>query len=76
MARTGNHTKRSRGAIALCASALVFAAALSLGACREDGAAQKAGEAIDGAKDKVADTLNPKGPLEKAGRSIDRATEN
>jgi hypothetical protein len=76
MARTGNHTKRSRSAMALCVAALVVAAALSLGACRKEGAGQKAGEAIDNAKDKVADTLNPKGPLEKAGRSVDRATGN
>ena len=75
MARTGNHTKRSRGAIAICVSALFVAAALSLGACQKEGAAQKAGQSIDNAKDKVADTLNPKGPLEKAGRTIDRATE-
>ena len=75
MARTGKHTKRLRGGIALCVSALVVAATLSLGACREQGAAQKTGEAIDNAKDKVADTVNPKGPVEKAGRAIDRATE-
>jgi hypothetical protein len=76
MERTGTHTKRSRGGIALCASALLVAATLSLGACRQEGTAQKAGQAIDEAKDKIADTLDPKGPVEKAGRGIDRATEN
>lgn len=75
MARIGNDTKKSRRRIALCACAFVFAAALALGACRKDGAAQKAGASIDKAKDTVADTLNPKGPVEKAGRSVDRAIE-
>jgi predicted small secreted protein len=54
---------------------LVLAATLGLAGCPQKGTAEKAGEAIDNAKDKVSDTLNPKGPAEKAGRAIDRATE-
>jgi ABC-type oligopeptide transport system substrate-binding subunit len=57
------------------ATGLALAATLSLAGCPEKGTAEKAGEAIDNAKDKVSDTLNPKGPAEKAGRSIDRATD-
>lgn len=57
------------------ATGLALAATLSLAGCPEKGTAEKAGKAIDNAKDKVSDTLNPKGPAEKAGRAIDRATE-
>lgn len=46
-----------------------------LAACREKGPAERAGEKIDDAKDKVEDALDPKGPAEKAGRAIDRATD-
>ncbi len=45
---------------------------LTLSACPKHGA-QRAGEKLDDAKDKVSDTLDPKGPAEKAGRKIDRA---
>lgn len=57
------------------AAALALASLLAISACEEKGPAQKAGEAIDKAKDKVADKLDPKGPVEKAGRAIDRATD-
>lgn len=76
MVRTVNQMRGSRWGSALCALALVVAAALSVGACQKEGSGQKAGEAIDNAKDKVSDALNPKGPAEKAGRSVDRATGN
>jgi len=48
---------------------------LGLTGCPQHGTAQSAGEKIDNAKDKVSDTINPKGPAEKAGRSIDRALD-
>lgn len=58
------------------ATGLALAATLTLTGCPEKkGSAEKAGEAIDRATDKVSDALNPKGPAEKAGRAIDRASE-
>jgi hypothetical protein len=56
-------------------TAFLLAASLGLAGCPSKGPAEKAGEAIDGAADKVSDTLDPKGPVEKAGRAVDRATE-
>lgn len=57
------------------ATGLVLVATLALTGCPKKGTAEKAGEAIDRATDKVSDALSPKGPAEKAGRAIDRATE-
>ena len=57
------------------ATGLVLALTLGLAGCPDKGPAEKAGQAIDNAKDKVSDTLDPKGPVEKAGRAVDRATE-
>jgi hypothetical protein len=37
-----------------------------------EGPAQKAGRTLDDVRDKVSDTVDPKGPVEK--RAIDRAT--
>ena len=47
-----------------------------LGGCREKGPAEKAGEKVDNAMDKVEDKLDPKGPAEKAGRKIDKAVDD
>ena len=55
--------------IAACAVMLT-----SLAACHQEGPAEKAGNSLDRAGQKVQDTLNPpQGPARKAGRSIDRA---
>jgi hypothetical protein len=54
---------------------LLFAAAIGLAGCREKSTGEKVGEALDDFKDDVADTFDPKGPMEKAGRAIDRATD-
>lgn len=52
----------------------VLAGALALGAgCEsEKGPAEKAGENIDSAAQKVKDTVSPPGPVEKAGRAVDK----
>jgi hypothetical protein len=54
----------------------VALAAVALGgsACDREGPAERAGEQLDRARDKVSDAIDPKGPAEKAGRAIDRAT--
>lgn len=43
--------------------------------CETKGPAEKAGEKIDRAGEKVRDTFDPAGPGEKAGRAVDRATK-
>jgi predicted small lipoprotein YifL len=61
------------GVIAVAA----FAALLSVAGCKKEGPAEKAGQQVDKLGDKVQDTVDPpKGPLQAAGRSIDRATGN
>ena len=45
--------------------------ALAMIGCR--GSAQKVGEGIDDAADKVRDAVTQPGPVEKAGRTIDKA---
>ena len=45
--------------------------ALAMTGCK--GRAQKVGEGIDDAADKVMNVVTQPGPVEKAGRTIDRA---
>ncbi|MEO7100772.1 MAG: hypothetical protein ABI162_15525 [Luteolibacter sp.] len=45
----------------------------SMVSCKEKGPAEKAGESIDRAAEKVKDAVDPKGPAEKTGEKIDRA---
>jgi hypothetical protein len=45
----------------------------SVVSCREKGPAEKAGEKIDSAADKIKDAVDPKGPGEKVGEKIDDA---
>lgn len=64
--------KRQSLLIAACASML-----LGLTACHQEGPAEKAGQSVDKAGQKVEDTLNPpQGPAQSAGRKIDRAMGN
>lgn len=46
---------------------------LSVGACRDEGAAEKAGRKIDEAVDKIQH--GDEGALEKAGRKMDEAVD-
>ncbi len=56
---------------ALAATLLSF----PLIAC-DDGPAERAGERVDRALDRVQDAVDPpNGPLERAGRAIDRAVD-
>lgn len=43
--------------------------------CRKEGAAEKTGEALDDAGDKVKDAVTPDGPAEKAGKKVDDALD-
>lgn len=68
--------KRSTfGAVAL-AGMLGLVTVTGLTACERKGPAERAGEKVDNAIDKVKDKLDPKGPAEKAGRKIDKALDN
>ena len=50
---------------------------LGLAACHQEGPAEKAGQSLDNAGQKVQDTLNPpQGPAQSAGRKVDRALGN
>jgi hypothetical protein len=55
---------------------LATGGATLLGGCREKGPAEKAGEKVDNAMEKLEDKLDPKGPAEKAGRKIDKAVDD
>ena len=52
---------------------VVLAALAALGACREEGTAEKVGRKFDEAIDEI--TRPNEGPLEKAGRKMDEAGE-
>jgi len=59
---------------------VVLAAVLAVGTtyctgCREDGPAERAGEKVDDAVEKMKDAVDPKGPAERAGEKIDRALD-
>lgn len=53
---------------------LALCLTLSVGACREEGAAEKAGRTIDEAVDKLQH--GEEGALEKAGRKLDEAVDD
>jgi hypothetical protein len=48
--------------------------ALGLGACHQEGPAERAGRSLDNAGQRIGNALNPpQGPAQSAGRKIDRA---
>lgn len=51
----------------------LFPVAASLVSCKEKGPAEKAGESIDNAAEKMKDAVDPKGPGEKVGEKVDEA---
>ena len=57
----------------LLLSLFLFPIAVSLVSCKEKGPAEKAGESLDKAAEKVKDAVDPKGPAEKAGEKVDEA---
>jgi hypothetical protein len=75
---TRNHTSRrsvKRHPRAIAALA-ILALAGTLTACPEKkGPAEKAGEAVDSAGEKLKDAVTPDGPAEKLGKKIDKATD-
>lgn len=61
--------------ISLLLSVCLFPFAMAFVSCKEKGPAEKAGEGVDRAVEKVEDAVNPKGPVEKAGEKIDKALD-
>ncbi|MCX6873197.1 MAG: hypothetical protein NTW21_05230 [Verrucomicrobia bacterium] len=59
----------------LLLSLCLFPLVASVVSCREKGPAEKAGEHVDKAVEKVKDAVDPKGPVEKAGEKVDKALE-
>jgi len=59
----------------LLLSLCLFPLLASVVSCREKGPAEKAGESVDKAVEKVKDAVDPKGPLEKAGEKVDHALD-
>jgi predicted small secreted protein len=56
--------------------AAILAVCLSgVAACNTEGPAERAGEKVDDAGQAMRDTIDPPGPTERMGRSIDRATQ-
>lgn len=54
----------------------LFPFIIGIVSCKEKGPAEKAGEGLDNAVEKVEDKINPKGPVEKAGEKVDEALGN
>jgi hypothetical protein len=68
-------TVRRIGSAVVIAALAAMLGGAALG-CKREGPAERAGKKMDHVKDKVDDTINPKGPVEKAGRAIDRAVND
>jgi len=51
--------------------------ALGLGACHQEGPAERAGKSLDNAGQRIGDAIDPpQGPAQSAGRKVDRALGN
>ncbi len=55
--------------------ALLLLAGAPLVGCESSGPAENAGKKIDEAGTKVKDTISPPGPMEKAGRAVDKVAK-
>jgi predicted small lipoprotein YifL len=60
----------------LLLTACAAASLMALAACHQEGPAQKAGQSLDNAGQKIQDTISPPGPAESAGRKVDKALGN
>jgi hypothetical protein len=54
-------------------AALLPGAVVGVAGCESKGPAQQAGETIDEGVQSAKDAVNPPGPIEKAGRGLDKA---
>jgi hypothetical protein len=72
---TRDERAKDLGVAAMLAAAFLVASVGFTSGCRKEGPAERAGEKLDKAVEKVEDTLNPPGPAEKAGRKVDKALD-
>jgi hypothetical protein len=56
----------------LCAGLLV----LTLGGCKQEGPAERAGKELDEAAEKLGEAVEKRGPLERAGEKMDNAVDD
>jgi hypothetical protein len=58
------------------AAALFLAFSMAFTGCRKEGAAERAGESLDGTKDNpISDAVNEDGIGEKAGKKVDKVVD-
>lgn len=55
---------------------LLLPLAMVVTGCEKKGPAEQTGEKIDNAGQKIKDAIDPPGPVEKAGRAVDKAVGN
>jgi len=56
---------------------ILAAITVGLGACHQEGPAERTGRSLDNTGQRIGDTLNPpQGPAQSAGRKLDRALGN
>ena len=61
--------------LTLLRTAVLVLPLVAVAACQNEGPAERAGESIDNAGQRIKDAIDPPGPAEKAGRAIDRAVD-
>jgi len=59
-------------AVMVCMGFVVIA----LGACKQEGPAERTGRKIDEAAEKLGEAVEKKGPMERAGEKMDNAVDN
>ena len=59
-------------AVMVCMGSVVVV----LGACKQEGPAERTGRKIDEAAEKLGEAVEKKGPLERAGENMDNAVDD
>jgi hypothetical protein len=70
--RLGVMTICKKLAVMVCMGFVVIV----LGACKQEGPAERTGREIDEAAEKLGEAVEKKGPLERAGENMDNAVDN
>jgi hypothetical protein len=65
-------TSYKKLAVMMCTGFVV----MILGACKQEGPAERTGRKIDEAAEKLGEAVEKKGPMERAGESMDNAVDN
>jgi predicted small secreted protein len=70
-----NLRKMREKSMTLLRAAILAVCLAGVAACNTEGPAERAGEKVDNAGQAMQDKIDPPGPVEQMGRSIDRATQ-